>query len=365
MIISDVCLDERSYKILIGKDIINMEDTCSELRHFSEGKNVFLVSDSNVAELYEKNVKKLLSKTGTANIKTEIFPPGEKSKNLSTIEGFYHSALKVGLDRASIVVALGGGVTGDMAGFLAATYMRGIDFIQIPTSLLAMVDSSVGGKVGVDLPEGKNLVGAFLQPKIVIIDTNFLLTLPSREIRCGLAEVIKYGVILDEDFFSYLESNVKALREMDLDVYESLIKKCCDLKAHIVCEDEKEHGVRSYLNYGHTFGHAIETLGGYEELNHGEAVSIGMMMAGELACLMGLFDRDLLKRQRSLLTQVGLPVTFKNTFSSDEIINIMQNDKKTQGGNLRLILPEGIGKVKIVKDADKSQIKKAIENAID
>jgi 3-dehydroquinate synthase len=243
--------------------------------------------------------------------------------------------------------------------------MRGIDFIQIPTTLLAMVDSSVGGKTGIDLPEGKNLVGAFWQPKTVLIDPDVLSTLPERELACGLAEVVKYGMIFDEEFFIYLENHIKELKNLDSEVYTYVIGRCCELKADVVCKDEREEsGLRALLNYGHTFGHAIETVTGYEKLNHGEAVAIGMCMAASLSVADFRLDDAAELRQESLLRALHLPCSISGVKPS-EIFNAMSKDKKVVNGQLRFILPEIIGEAVICEIPDKKLIMTAIRNCCD
>ena len=269
----------REYDITVGEGLFDALGD-SPVKPFVDGRACLIVSDSNVAPLYGDACESLLRACGATEVHCTEFPAGEESKTLATVSTFYGTCVDRGLDRKSLIVALGGGVTGDMAGFLAATYMRGIDFIQIPTSLLAQVDSSVGGKTGVDLPEGKNLVGAFKQPLHVLIDVNTLKTLPRRELLSGLAEVVKYGVSLDEAFLSYLENHVDAIVGLDAEACAYAITRSCELKAEVVLKDEHDlTGLRAILNYGHTFGHALETLGGYNALTHGEGVAIGMLMA--------------------------------------------------------------------------------------
>jgi 3-dehydroquinate synthase len=282
------------------------------------------------------------------------------------MEKLYHEAVSDTLDRKSVIVALGGGVVGDIAGFLAATYMRGIDFIQIPTTLLAMVDSSVGGKTGVDLPEGKNLVGAFWQPKAVFIDPDTLATLPEREIKCGLAEVVKYGMILDEDFFCFLEKHTKELNSLDTECFTEVIARCCALKAGVVEDDEREEsGRRAILNYGHTFAHAIEVVKGYENINHGEAVAVGMCMAASLAVADCRLDDAAELRQENLLRALHLPCSISGVKAS-EICSAMHKDKKAKQGRLRFILPDTVGDVTLVEDGiEKSEIMQAIRNCCD
>jgi 3-dehydroquinate synthase len=353
-----VGLNDRSYEIIIAPGVLNTNQSFFE--PFVQDKKCFIISDSNVFPLYgEQVIAKLKQSKGIISPQF-IFPAGESAKTLSTVEQIYHVALKCGLDRSSVIIALGGGVVGDIAGFVAATYMRGIDFIQIPTSLLAMVDSSVGGKTGVDMPEGKNLVGAFWQPKLVLIDPQTLYTLPKRETKGGLAEVIKYGMILDSPFFDELNSEISKINSIDLELYSKIIAKCCILKADIVKQDEKETGLRGILNYGHTFGHAIETVSGYEKYIHGEAVGIGMLMAGELACLVNKMERTELDKLTSLYKRLNLCVSASG-IDADAIFQAMAKDKKAKDGNICFVLPVHIGKVSFIYNTDKNLVINAIK----
>ncbi len=354
-----VQVPEKEYDIYIGAHIY---DTISLPQ--VNNKHCLIVTDSNVGPLYQEQVKALLNRNGANQVDTVDFPAGEESKTLTTMQKFYSTAAQKGLDRKSIIIALGGGVSGDMAGFLAASYMRGIDFIQFPTSLLAMVDSSVGGKVGIDLPEGKNLVGAFWQPLAVVVDLNTLTTLPAREVKSGLAEVVKYGMIYDSDFLTFLELNMKAITNLDLAVLSEVVSICCQIKAKVVSEDEKEQGIRAILNYGHTFGHSIEMLGGFSLLNHGEGVAIGMNMAAQLSVNNGLIDAKLAQRQKTILTDIGLPITVAGLEAKD-ILKGMYSDKKVEAGKIRLVLPKGpAGNVIITGEASESDIIKAINDCL-
>ena len=356
-------LKERAYDIIVMSDLL--DDLTAKLEPFIKGKSILLVTDSNVEKLYSEKVQKKLKPLAT-NVKTVVFPAGEKSKNLATMETLYNKAVEAGIDRSSVIIALGGGVVGDVAGFLAATYMRGLDFIQIPTSLLAMVDSSVGGKTGVDLPAGKNLVGAFWQPKTVLIDPLVLKTLPEREIKCGLAEVVKYGMIMDEEFFCFLENHTKELNSLDIECYTEVIARCCALKAAVVVDDEREEsGLRAILNYGHTFAHAIEVVKGYGDINHGEAVAIGMCMAASLAVADCRLDDAAELRQENLLRALHLPCSIDGVKAS-KIYSAMQADKKSINGKLRFVLPDTIGEVTLLDEGvEKSKITQAIRNCCD
>jgi len=353
-----VDLNVRSYEIVITPG--EFKNNLLSLAKFVENKKCFIISDSNVFPLYgESVISKLKTSNGMFSGKF-IFPAGEQSKTLLTVEQIYHTALEAGLDRSSVIIALGGGVVGDIAGFVAATYMRGIDFIQFPTSLLAMVDSSVGGKTGVDMKKGKNLIGAFWQPKLVLIDPETLCTLQDREIKAGLAEVVKYGIILDSVFFDKLLDGADRIDSLDLEFYSEIIAKCCSLKSHVVKLDEKEAGLRGILNYGHTFGHAIETVSGYEKYIHGEAVGIGMLMAGELACLMKLMKHSELNKIATLFRKLNLCCNAKN-LDLDAVFTAMFRDKKVKNGDICFILPEKIGKASFYYNIDKNMVLKALK----
>jgi len=356
-----VDLNDRSYEILISPG--GLKTDSESFRPFIQNKKCFIISDSNVFQLYGEQVISELEKANGIISGQFVFPAGEFSKTLSTVKQIYHSTLKCGLDRSSVIIALGGGVVGDIAGFAAATYMRGIDFIQIPTSLLAMVDSSVGGKTGVDMPEGKNLVGAFWQPKLVLIDPETLYTLPKREIKGGLAEVVKYGLILDSSFFDELVNGIHKINTLDLEFYSRIIAKCCCLKAKIVKEDEKEDGLRGILNYGHTFGHAIETVSGYERYIHGEAVGIGMLMAGELACLINKMKRTELNKIIFLLKKLNLCIDALN-IDAVAVYDAMAKDKKVKDGNICFVLSKQIGTASFISDIDKDLVLNAIKKYV-
>ncbi len=329
-----VGLGERAYDIVIGSGV---RERAAEL-----GAGLFLVTDSRVEELYGAWAKQAFGA-----VETFVFPAGECSKEPATVVDICRRAAAARFDRRACFIALGGGVTGDMTGFAAAIYMRGVAFVQIPTTLLAMVDSSVGGKTGVDIPEGKNLIGVFHQPKMVLIDTDFLKTLPVREIRCGLAEIVKTGVILDAGLFRELEQDPAALVErIDLNRYEKIIRRCCELKAGVVVADEREAGLRAILNYGHTFGHAVELLSNFS-ISHGEAVAIGMCAAAELAVKLGSISHEDAARQKALLTALGLPAVLDRRYSVDAVLDAMGRDKKNSGGRIKVVLPDGIGRAKV------------------
>lgn len=317
---------------------------------------VCVVTDTNV-EPHAAVVRDSLTAAGW-NVGTITIEPGERSKRLEVIADAYEQLVEMGADRNTVVVAVGGGVVGDAAGFIAATYGRGVPFVQVPTTLLADVDSSVGGKVGINLPSAKNLVGAFHQPLGVYIDTATLATLPDREYRCGLAEVVKYGVIVDAGFFEFLEKHTEDLNAKEETVLRAVIARSCRIKADVVERDEEERtGLRAILNYGHTFAHALETLTGYDTLRHGEAVAIGMIQASRLAERRGLITADVTDRQIRLLEALGLSTKLPEGVSVDpaEALACMRRDKKAVAGRTRFVLPTRLGHVKMfddVPDAD-------------
>lgn len=357
-----VNLPGREYEILIGSGLATDTAAVTAFRAVAAGRRCGLVADDTVAPLYAAAVTALAAAADATFAGAVTFPAGETSKTTETLAHLYCEAIRLGLDRKSLVLALGGGVTGDLAGFFAATWMRGLDFIQLPTTLLAMVDSSVGGKTGVDLPEGKNLVGAFHQPRLVWCDLDTLKTLPDREWRCGLAEIVKYGVILDASLFAQLETQTLPSLQADTAAVAAVVARCCELKAQVVLADEKETtGRRMILNYGHTFGHPLETLGGYGGYNHGEAVAVGMGMAADLAVLLARCPPDLPARQDALLRRLGLPThAAPGRFRAEEVLNLMLRDKKTVGGRLRLILPRALGTVEVRAVEDRGLLLRTI-----
>lgn len=323
-----------------------------------------IVTDSNVARSHAGTVREALITDGW-RIETIRLPAGETSKSIEHVEQVYDKLIQMNADRRTVIVAVGGGVIGDVAGFIAASYMRGIPFIQVPTTLLAAVDSSVGGKTGVNHAKAKNMIGAFYQPIGVFIDTATIDTLPDREYRSGLAEVVKYGVILDADFFAYLEHHVDAINTRQPDVLRKIITQSCRLKAKVVEQDEFEKtGLRASLNYGHTFGHAFEALAGYGELLHGEAVAIGMIHASRLAERRGLIDLSITSRQIALLKALHLPTELPATIAltTDDVVARMRLDKKSVSGSLRFILPTKLGAVKTFADVPESDVRQVLEH---
>jgi len=313
-------------------------------------RKILIISNQEIANLFGNNLLDNLKKNNFS-AKIFIIKPGETYKNIETMNEIYDAAFEYGLERGSLMIALGGGIVGDITGFASATWLRGLDYIQIPTTLLAMVDSSVGGKTGVNHPKGKNLIGAFNQPKAVFIDTDTLRTLPKREFNAGMAEIIKYGVIRDQNLFEYLEAdiNLKNIVELENNSLIRIIKRSVQIKSEIVSQDEKEKGIRAFLNYGHSFGHVIENLCGYGEYLHGEAISIGMRIAGDIALAKGLWQKEENLRQNKLIKKYGLPIEIPNLKKSD-VLKILMGDKKVQEGKMRFILPNNIGKVGIYND---------------
>ncbi len=336
-----VALGERAYPIHIGEE--NLGLVAEALGAVGATGAVGLVTDSNVGPLYGARVESLIAQAGHACV-THVLTAGEEHKRLSAIEALCGSLLEGGIDRASCVVALGGGVVGDMAGFAASAFMRGIPFIQIPTTIVAQVDSSVGGKTGVNHPLGKNTIGAFHQPRAVIMDMTLLRTLPVRELRAGMAEVIKHGMIADPALFAYLEEQAEAILSGSLEALAYPVLRSCEIKAAVVAQDEKEHGARANLNYGHTFGHAIEAVTHYERFLHGEAVALGMCAAGEMAHALGMLDAAAAARQQACCEAYGLPAHWAE-LPVDAAIAAMGKDKKARAGTLKFILAEEIGKV--------------------
>jgi 3-dehydroquinate synthase len=341
-------LGTRRYPIHIGSGLLAQGGWAEAIR----GRDVLVVTDANVAPLYLAAVEAALQ---GRHVATMVLPPGEQEKTLARFGETIAALAAMRANRDATVVALGGGVVGDLAGFAAACWMRGIAFVQLPTTLLAMVDSSVGGKTAVDLPQGKNLVGAFHQPNAVIADIDTLATLPPRELRAGLAEVVKYGAIRDPDFFAWIEQHAMALLSGDAVALAEAVERSCRHKAGIVARDETEQGERALLNFGHTFGHALETASGYGELLHGEAVAIGMVMAARLSAALGLAPPEDAERLTRLLAHLGLPLFPRSTSDPAQLLELMRLDKKSLSGRLRLILWRGLGRAEVVSgvpDAD-------------
>lgn len=327
------------------------------------GKKVLLVSNPVIFKHYGEAVIAALQEADFM-VSTCILPAGERYKTLASVQKIYDAALENRLERSSSMVALGGGVIGDMTGFAAATWLRGIAVVQVPTSLLAMVDAAIGGKTGVNHPHGKNLIGAFHQPRLVLIDPQVLRTLPGREFRAGMAEVIKYGVIWDSKLFEQLEQ-VKRLDQRSLipdDLMQEILIRSCQAKAHVVSKDEKEAGLRAILNYGHTIGHAIESLTGYRLVNHGEAVAIGMVAAGQIAVDLNLWQQTEQDRQQRLIQKAGLPTHVPAMVAIDEILASLQTDKKVKAGQVRFVLPTQIGTVTVTDQIPAAVIRSVLQS---
>ena len=350
----EVELGDRTYPIYIGSGLLAGGDL---LRKHVPGNTALVVTNETVAPLYLDRVVAALSEGGEIRVETVVLPDGEEHKNVDVLMKVFDKALDARLDRQTTFVALGGGVIGDMTGFAAASYQRGVHFVQIPTTVMAMVDSSVGGKTGVNHPAGKNMIGAFYQPRCVLVDTDTLSTLPDREYKSGMAEVVKYGLIRDADFFEWLEKHVDALMKRDDALVVRAIERSCVNKAQVVALDEREGGVRATLNLGHTFGHAIETGIGYGEWLHGEAVSVGTVMAADLSLRLGWIDESVAARTLALLKKFNLPVDVPECMTVETFEKLMAVDKKAANGKLRLILLKGeLGGCVFTADFDKTTL---------
>lgn len=342
-----VNLRDRSYPIYVGADILpEIGELCRPFRLSGRG---VLITNAVVGPLYSQRVLSSFEAAGIALALLEV-PDGEEFKNLQMASHLYEQLLPLGLDRRSPVVALGGGVIGDLAGFVAATFMRGMPLIHAPTSLLAQVDSSVGGKVGVNLPQAKNMVGAFYQPLLVLSDVRLLQTLPSQELRAGLAEVVKYGIIADKEFFEWVETHLPAILEVKEDAVIHIVKTSCRIKAAVVERDERDEGVRAVLNFGHTVGHALEAATGYRKLTHGEAVAIGMVTAARISYQMGLCGEELPQRLQRVVERIGLPTALP--LPPENIIEVMGYDKKLKESLMYFVLTKDFGDVTVAPILD-------------
>lgn len=349
-------LGERSYPIYIGQGLLDREELLSP--HIG-GSRVLVVTNDTVAPLYLDRLLKVVRRYRPVQV---VLPDGEQYKNLDNLTRIYDRLLETHCDRKTTLIALGGGVVGDMAGFAAATYQRGVPFLQIPTTLLAQVDSSVGGKTGVNHALGKNMIGAFHQPRCVLIDTDTLNTLPTNELSAGLAEVIKYGLISDADFFNWLEKNLDGLLARDAAVLSEAIECSCRNKATVVAADERESGQRALLNLGHTFGHAIETGSGYGSWLHGEAVGAGMAMAADLSHRLGWLSAADLARVEALLVRARLPVRSPAALDSARMLELMAVDKKVEDGRMRLVLLKRIGQALITDTTPLALVKQTLDH---
>ncbi|OAT50909.1 3-dehydroquinate synthase [Proteus hauseri ATCC 700826] len=356
-----VTLGERSYPITIASGLFRQPETLLPLK---AGQQAMIVTNETLAPLYLERVTTTLKNQGIL-VDSVILPDGEQYKSLSIMNDVFTALLEKNHNRDTTLIALGGGVIGDLTGFAAASYQRGVRFIQVPTTLLSQVDSSVGGKTAVNHPLGKNMIGAFYQPASVVIDLDCLTTLPSRELSSGLAEVIKYGIILDKAFFIWLENNIDKLLALDPQALAYCIRRCCEIKADVVAADEKEtSGLRALLNLGHTYGHAIEAHMGYGVWLHGEAVSAGMVMAAKTAQALGQFSPEETQRVIQLLEKAKLPVSGPKEMLPDDYLPHMMRDKKVSGGKLHLVLPKGIGQSELRADISREQVHKAITSCI-
>ena len=354
--ILNVELADKSYPIYIGSDLLSSKSLLSD--HI-QGKQVMVVTNTTIAPLYLEKLKDALS---DFNVESVILPDGEEFKTLETLNKVFDALLKAKFDRSSTLVALGGGVVGDITGYAAASYQRGVNFIQVPTSLLSQVDSSVGGKTGVNHELGKNMIGAFYQPKAVIIDVDTLDTLSDQEYSAGMAEVIKYGLLGNADFFSMLETNIESIMARNKDLIIEIIFNSCKDKASIVALDEFERGKRALLNLGHTFGHGIENAFGYGNYLHGEAVSIGMVMAAKLSMDEGYLSNEDAIRVESILSKANLPISIKKSIGSETLIEAMSLDKKSIDGKIRLVLLKALGDSYLTDSYSKENFNKVINN---
>ncbi len=349
-----VALGERSYPILIGSGLLGQATTYAQL---PKASSALIVSNTTVAPLYAQALQTALQ-PHYASVHVVQLPDGEAYKTWESLNLIFDALLGQACDRKTVLFALGGGVVGDMTGFAAASYMRGVPFVQIPTTLLSQVDSSVGGKTAINHPLGKNMIGAFYQPQLVVCDLATLATLPAREVSAGLAEIIKYGPIADADFFSWLESNIEALKALEPAALTYAVERSCAIKADVVGQDEKESGLRAILNFGHTFGHAIEASMGYGNWLHGEAVAVGMLMAADLSQRLGLVDGDFVQRLHSLIERAGLP-TQAPAIPMQEFIEHMMVDKKAEGGKIKFVLIEKLGTA-VIRTASLDLVQAAI-----
>jgi 3-dehydroquinate synthase len=351
-----VDLGGRSYPIYIGEQIFS--DGALLTKHI-QGKQVMVVTNTTIADLY---LDELMTALTDFSVVSCVLPDGEQYKTLDVLNQIFSRLLESKYNRSATLIALGGGVVGDMTGFAAASYQRGVDFIQIPTTVLSQVDSSVGGKTGVNHVLGKNMIGAFYQPKAVFADLSILSSLPSRELSAGIAEIIKYGLIQDEQFLLWLERNMSALLALELAALSYAIKRSCECKAEIVAQDERESGIRAILNLGHTFGHAVETDQGYGNWLHGEAVAVGIVVACVLSEKLGWISMADVKRVRAIIESANLPVRLPQNMTSERFLELMSVDKKVIDGKLRLVLLQRLGEAVVTSDVDWNTVVEAIED---
>ena len=352
-------LGERSYDVIIGKNLLKAEDL---LNRYKFGTTALVVTNSTVGRLYADDLLRRLEAIHSQVRMVEL-PDGEQYKDWGHLNLIFDELISNAFDRKTVLYALGGGVVGDMTGFAAACYMRGVPFVQLPTTLLAQVDSSVGGKTAINSPKGKNMIGAFHQPRAVICDLSTLDTLPDRELSAGLAEVIKYGPIVDISFMEWLENSISSLRDRSTSDLAHAVRRCCEIKASVVGADEREGGLRAILNFGHTFGHAIEAGMGYGVWLHGEGVAAGMVMAAELSRRLGMVDEAFVQRLKSLIERAGLPVRGPVLDASDNAgryLELMRIDKKSEAGEIRFVLIDGPGKA-VVRGAPDALVREVID----
>lgn len=354
----NVDLGDRSYPIFIGSGLISNTDLFAP---YIKGKQVLVVTNETVAPLY---LNQLLSALSGFQVDVVSLPDGERFKTLDVLSTIYDTAMEKRHNRTTTFIALGGGVVGDMCGYAAASYQRGVNFIQVPTTLLSQVDSSVGGKTGVNHPLGKNMIGAFHQPQAVIADIASLNTLNERELAAGLAEVIKYGLLGDIDFLAWLEANIGGLNQRDAELLSEAVSRSCQNKADIVAQDEREAGKRALLNLGHTFGHAIETTMGYGEWLHGEAVGTGMVLAAEMSAKLGWISSDDAQRATNLIEQAKLPIVPPQGMTVEQFLDVMAVDKKVIDGTLRLVLLKALGDAIVTSDFDSRVLTQTLESAL-
>ncbi|MFP4560525.1 MAG: 3-dehydroquinate synthase [Thiohalorhabdus sp.] len=353
-----VDLGERSYPIHIGPALLGAGELIAAAL---PAPRTVIVTNETVGPLYAQRLAEGLEAAGIEVVTRTDLPDGERHKTLATLETVYDRLLEGRADRQTAITALGGGVVGDLAGFAAATYQRGVPFVQVPTTLLAQVDAAVGGKTAVNHPRGKNMIGAFYQPRVVVADTDTLNTLPDRELRAGFAEVVKYGLIRDPAFFAYLEEAAPAILEREPEALTEAVYRSCRNKAEVVAGDEREAGQRALLNLGHTFAHAIETGTGYTDWLHGEAVAAGMVMAAETSRRLGFLSGEAVDRTRALLERSGLPVTGPTGLATDRYLEIMGVDKKAAAGKVRYVLLEDIGRAFVTGEVPEATVREAIE----
>ncbi|UAA38540.1 3-dehydroquinate synthase [Paraneptunicella aestuarii] len=349
-----VALGERSYPITIEPGALEISSLSRLISPHIKAKRAVIITNPTVQALYEEKLRQALG--AEFDLHTIVIPDGEQYKSFASFEAANTQLLEIEAARDITIIALGGGVIGDLTGFVAACYQRGVPFIQVPTTLLSQVDSSVGGKTAINHPLGKNMVGAFYQPQAVIIDTNTLSTLPAREFAAGMAEVIKYGIIYDGAFFSWLENHTSELKALKPEALQYAIRRCCEIKAEVVSQDEKESGIRALLNLGHTFGHAIEAEQGYGKWLHGEAVAAGIVLASQVAMQKQWLSETDFRRIEDLLKKFDLPIKKPDDMNYDDFMRHMRRDKKVESGNIRFVIPQSIGAAIVTKDVSEAEL---------